>query len=91
MVGLVAAFSSTVVVVKLLDRAGDLTALHGRLAVGILLVQDVLIALVLTVLGSLAGGVEVGSPWAGLAGALLGIGGLALAGGGALPPRSSGG
>jgi len=53
--GLVVAFSSTVVVVKLLDRTGDLAALHGRLAVGILLVQDVVIAVVLTVLGSLAG------------------------------------
>ncbi len=78
-VGLVAAFSSTVVVVKLLDRTGDLGSLHGRLAVGILLVQDVLIAVVLTVLGSL-GGETGGSLWAGLAGALLGIGGLAAVG-----------
>jgi Kef-type K+ transport system membrane component KefB len=79
--GLVAAFSSTVVVVKLLDRLGELGRLHGRLAIGILLVQDVLVAVVLTLLGGLgAPGAAGGSPWPALALALLGITGLALAG-----------
>jgi Kef-type K+ transport system membrane component KefB len=54
LLGLVTAFSSTVVVVKLLDRTGDMTTLHGRLAVGILLVQDVVVALVLTLLSGLS-------------------------------------
>jgi Kef-type K+ transport system membrane component KefB len=81
MVGLVAAFSSTVVVIKLLDRGGDLTSLHGRLAVGILLVQDVLVAVVLTVLGSLGSGGAAGvNPWSGLAVSLVGIAGLSLVG-----------
>lgn len=83
MVGLVAAFSSTVVVVKLLDRAGDLGALHGRLAIGILLVQDVLVAVALTLLSGLGEGVAAGpeaSPWAGLALAFLGLAVLGAAG-----------
>lgn len=46
-------FSSTVVVVKLLDRRGDLGALYGRIAVGILLVQDVAVAVALTLLAGL--------------------------------------
>lgn len=46
-------FSSTVVVVKLLDQRGDLDATHGRIAVGILLVQDVAVAVALTLLAGL--------------------------------------
>jgi Kef-type K+ transport system membrane component KefB len=81
MIGLVAAFSSTVVVIKLLDRGGDLASLHGRLAVGILLVQDVLVAVALTVLGSLGPGVGVEvNAWSGLALSLVGIAGLSLVG-----------
>ena len=54
--GLSAAFSSTVVVVKLIDRAGELDSLHGRLAIGILLVEDVIVALVLTLVVGLSAG-----------------------------------
>ncbi len=61
-------FSSTVVVVKLLAQQGEFDSLHGRLAVGILLVQDLAVIALLTFLsgwtpggaadfGSLAGGV----------------------------------
>jgi Kef-type K+ transport system membrane component KefB len=46
-------FSSTVVAVKLLERRGELQALHGRLAIGILLVQDVAVAIALTLLAGL--------------------------------------
>lgn len=46
-------FSSTVVVVKLLERKGDLTSLYGRIAVGVLLVQDVAVAVALTLLAGL--------------------------------------
>lgn len=53
LLGLALAFSSTVVVVKLLGRLGQLTAPHGRLAVGILLVQDVVVAIVLTLMAGL--------------------------------------
>lgn len=80
--GLVAAFSSTAVVVKLLDRTGDMESVHGRLSIGILLVQDVLIVVVLTTLGGLGSGAETpaGSPLAGLALALLAMGGLVVLG-----------
>ncbi|HKK07996.1 MAG TPA: cation:proton antiporter, partial [Gemmatimonadota bacterium] len=54
--------------VKLLERANGLERRHGRIAIGVLLVQDVLVAVVLTVLAGLGpvpeapgrGGVVVG-------------------------------
>ena len=46
-------FSSTVVVVKLLDQKKDLDSLYGRIAVGIFLVQDLVVMVVLTVLAGL--------------------------------------
>lgn len=54
-------FSSTVVVVKLLDQLDALDARHGRIAVGILLVQDLAVVIVLTFVGGLGGGVESGA------------------------------
>jgi Kef-type K+ transport system membrane component KefB len=54
-------FSSTVVVVKVLDQKGELKNLYGRIAVGIFLVQDMVVIAVLTVLagiGSVEGGGE---------------------------------
>jgi Kef-type K+ transport system membrane component KefB len=53
-------FSSTVVVVKLLDQRGELDATHGRIAVGILLVQDVAVAVALAVLAGLEAPVVTG-------------------------------
>lgn len=41
-------FSSTVVVVKLLEQKDDLDALYGRIAVGIFLVQDLVVVVALT-------------------------------------------
>ena len=49
-------FSSTVVVVKLLDEKGELDQLYGRIAVGIFLVQDLVAILLLTFLAGLGGG-----------------------------------
>ena len=49
-------FSSTVVVVKLLDQKGDLSKLYGRIAIGIFLVQDLIVIAVLTLLSGLGGG-----------------------------------
>ncbi len=40
-VGLVVAFSSTMVVVKLLSDKRELNSLHGRIVIGILLIQDI--------------------------------------------------
>ena len=55
-------FSSTVVVVKLLDEKGERDRLYGRIAVGIFLVQDLMAMLMLTFLVSFSGGFDRG--WA---------------------------
>jgi Kef-type K+ transport system membrane component KefB len=52
-------FSSTVVVVKLLDEKGELDTLYGRIAVGIFLVQDLVAIVILTFLAGLAGQKEM--------------------------------
>jgi predicted Kef-type K+ transport protein len=53
------AFSSTIIVVKLLSDKREIDALHGRTAVGILIVQDiVVIALLLTLTAFDAGRVH---------------------------------
>ncbi len=57
--GIALTFSSTVVVVKLLDRLRALDAPHGRVAVGILLIQDLVVVLVLTIVSGLSGGEEL--------------------------------
>jgi Kef-type K+ transport system membrane component KefB len=46
-------FSSTVVVVKLLDQKKEIDALYGRIAVGIFLVQDLVVIIALTFLAGL--------------------------------------
>ncbi len=50
--GLVLAFSSTMIVVKLLSDREQLDTLHGRIVLGILLIQDLIIILVLSILSS---------------------------------------
>lgn len=49
-------FSSTVVVVKLLDEKGEIESLYGRIAVGVLLVQDLVVIVLLTFLAGISGG-----------------------------------
>ena len=49
-IGLVVAFSSTMVVLKLLADKKELSSLHGRIIIGILLVQDIAAIIALTVL-----------------------------------------
>lgn len=51
-------FSSTVVVVKILTDKNELDSLYGRIAVGIFLVQDLVVIIVLTVLTGLTSGGE---------------------------------
>ncbi len=51
--GVALTFSSTVVAVKLLDQKGDAGARYGRIAIGVLLVQDVAVIVALTVLSGL--------------------------------------
>lgn len=54
-VALAVTFSSTVVVVKMLGQKGHLDALYGRIAVGMLLVQDVAVVMALTLFAGLGG------------------------------------
>lgn len=62
-----ASFSSTVFAVKVLEEKGEADSRHGRIAIGILIVQDLLAVLFLT-----ASAGEAPSPWAfGLVGLLL--------------------
>ncbi len=73
-------FSSTVVVVKLLDQKGELNSLYGRIAVGIFLVQDLVAIVILTFLVGLRGEeVGIGKVGWSLAAAFAGMG-LLLAG-----------
>lgn len=58
-VGLALAFSSTVLAVKILEDKRELKSFHGRVAVGILVLQDLVAVAVLAVLG-----VQAPSPWA---------------------------
>lgn len=53
-------FSSTVVVVKLLSEKAEINALYGRIAVGIFLVQDIVVIAALTFLAGLAGPEDLG-------------------------------
>jgi predicted Kef-type K+ transport protein len=59
LVGFALTFSSTVFVVKVLEDRSDATSLYGRIAVGLLVMQDV----AAVVFMALAGG-EAPSPWA---------------------------
>ena len=59
LVGFALSFSSTVFVVKVLDDRSDTTALYGRIAIGVLVMQDVAAVLFL----SLSTG-RAPSPWA---------------------------
>ncbi|MEX2530647.1 MAG: cation:proton antiporter [Gemmatimonadota bacterium] len=57
--GIALTFSSTVVVVKLLDELRALDHRHGRIAVGILLVQDLVVVIVLTFVAGMSGDEEM--------------------------------
>lgn len=72
------AFSSTVVVVKLLDEKGEFNTLYGRIAVGILLVQDVIVIVILTFLAGFRGNeeLELGTVALGMVKAFGGMAGL---------------
>ena len=43
-------FSSTIIIVKLLSDKGELNALHGRIAIGFLIVQDIVVVLAMIAL-----------------------------------------
>ncbi|MGH7457688.1 MAG: cation:proton antiporter [Longimicrobiaceae bacterium] len=87
-IGAAMMFSSTVLVVKLLESKRELSAPHGRLAVGVLLVQDLVVIVVLTLVTGLspaAGDSGTGAIALGLAGAFAGM--AVLVGGALLASR----
>jgi len=49
-IGVILAFSSTMIVIKLLSDYDEISTLHGRIIIAILLIQDVLVILIMTVL-----------------------------------------
>lgn len=53
-IGLALAFSSTIIVLKMLSDKKELGRLHGKIATGFLLVQDLVASLVLVVVSSLS-------------------------------------
>lgn len=53
-------FSSTIIIVKLLSDKRELDSLHGRIAVGFLIVQDIAVVIAMMVVGSLGGGDDAG-------------------------------
>ncbi|GAB4083749.1 cation:proton antiporter [Myceligenerans cantabricum] len=59
LIGLALSFSSTVFVVKVLDGRSDQRALYGRIAIGVLIVQDLIAVIFLSVTAG-----EPPSPWA---------------------------
>ncbi len=59
LLGMALSFSSTVLAAKILESKRELTAFHGRTAIGILIIQDLLALLVLSVWGD-----QALSPWA---------------------------
>lgn len=78
--GAAVTFSSTVVVVKLLAEIGDFHATYGRLAVGVLLVQDLAVVVGLTFVAGLEGGAGAnGSAVQKLGAAFVGMGVLLAA------------
>lgn len=59
LLGFALSFSSTVFAVKVLEEKGELAANHGRIAIGILIMQDVFAVIFLTLTTG-----KVPSPWA---------------------------
>ena len=55
-------FSSTIIIVKLLSDKKEIDSLHGQIALGILIVQDLLVVLAMVVLSALGSGVTADAP-----------------------------
>lgn len=53
-------FSSTVIIVKLLSDRDEIEDLHGRIAIGLLIVQDIVVVLAMIVLSGFVGDTNVG-------------------------------
>ncbi len=56
-------FSSTIIVVKLLSDKRELDSLHGRIAVGFLIVQDIAVVLAMMAMSAMRSSATEGSEW----------------------------
>jgi Kef-type K+ transport system membrane component KefB len=55
-------FSSTIIIVKLLTDKKEIDSLHGQIAVGFLIVQDIVVVIIMIFLSALGAGTEAESP-----------------------------
>lgn len=56
-------FSSTIIIVKLLSDKREIDSLHGRIAVGFLIVQDIVVVLAMIALTTLGAGITADRAW----------------------------
>jgi len=72
-------FSSTIIIMKLLSDKKDLEKLYGKISIGFLLVQDIFVIILLMIVSSFSGGVEISDLTLGFVlGGILLIGALIL-------------
>jgi Kef-type K+ transport system membrane component KefB len=72
-------FSSTIIIVKLLSDKREIDSLHGRIAMGFLIVQDIVVVLVMILLSTLGAGAGAeNTGWVMLTMALQGAGLLVM-------------
>lgn len=63
-------FSSTIIIVKLLSDKREVDALHGRIAIGFLIVQDIVVVLAMIVLSTMGVGAKGSAAGLGIGGTL---------------------
>ncbi|GAG16612.1 unnamed protein product, partial [marine sediment metagenome] len=51
-------FSSTIIIMKLLSDKGDMETLYGRIAIGFLIVQDLIVIIILMIISSIPAGID---------------------------------
>lgn len=78
-IGLILMFSSTLVVVKLLSDKRELDTLHGRIIIGILLMQDIVAVVAMSLLNSIGKSGLSSVAWMFIQGIFIFFVGLALA------------
>ena len=71
-------FSSTIIIVKLLSDKREIDSLHGRIALGFLIVQDIFVVLSMVVVSAMAAGSGQASGLAGLVRVVAGGGAMLL-------------
>jgi Kef-type K+ transport system membrane component KefB len=71
-------FSSTIIIVKLLSDKREIDSLHGRIALGFLIVQDIFVVLSMVVVSAMAAGTAEASAVAGLVRVVAGGGAMLL-------------